>query len=128
MGKGATMGSETRRRKGIITIRVDFQEAAAIRQKAAENGHSVAALIRSSLLRMRLPHSRIDRRELARLLAELGKIGSNVNQIAYHLNSGRPPERIYNALELALRDLGELRLACLQAIGMEPRRGDKGEA
>jgi hypothetical protein len=83
--------------------------------------------VRSSLLHIRLPHSRIDRRELARVLAELGKIGSNVNQIAYHLNAGRPPARVYNALELALRDLGELRLACLQAIGMEPRRGDRGE-
>ena len=121
------MGSETRQRNKVVVIRLSPQEALTIRHKAAEHGHSVAALVRSSLLHMRLPHSRIDRKQVARVLAELGKIGSNVNQIAYHLNAGRPPERVYNALELALRDLGELRLACLQAIGMEPRRGDRGE-
>ena len=122
------MGSETRQRNRIYTVRFTAAEADTIQRKAAEHGHSVAALLRSSLLHIRLPHSRVDRQHVARLLAELGKIGSNVNQIAYHLNSGRPPERVYNTLELALRDLGELRLACLQAIGMEPRRGDKGEA
>ena len=30
---------------------------------------------------------------LAKVLAELGKIGSNINQIAYHLNAGRPGRR-----------------------------------
>jgi Mobilization protein NikA len=120
-------GSETRHRSMTFTLRLSPQEADTIRHKAAEHGHSVAALVRSSLLHMRLPHSRIDRQHVARVLAELGKIGSNVNQIAFHLNAGRPPERVHNALELALRDLAELRLACLQAIGMEPRRGDKGE-
>jgi len=122
------MGSEKRQRGRRVTIRLNSQEAEIVRRKAAEHGHSVAALVRSALLHIRLPHSRIDRQHVARVLAELGKIGSNVNQIAFHLNSGRPPERVYNTLELALRDLGELRLACLQAIGMEPRRGDKGEA
>jgi len=121
------MGSETRQRKRVVTIRLNDQEADIIQQRAADTGHSVAALIRSSLLHIRLPHSRIDRQHLGRVLAHLGKIGSNVNQIAYHLNAGRPPERVYNAIELALRDLAELRLACLQSIGMEPRRGDKGE-
>jgi hypothetical protein len=121
------MGSESRQRNRVVTIRLTPQEADIIRTKAAGNGHSVAALIRSSLLHIRLPHSRVDRQHIGRVLAHLGKIGSNVNQIAYHLNAGRPPDRVYNAIELALRDLAELRLACLQAIGMEPRRGDKGE-
>lgn len=121
-------GTEKRQRSRTFTMRLSPQEAAIIRNRAAGTGHSAAALVRSALLHMRLPHSRIDRQHVGRVLGELGKIGSNVNQIAYHLNAGRPPERVYNALELALRDLAELRLACLQAIGMEPRRGDKGEA
>ena len=33
--------------------------------------------------------SKIDRGLLARLLAQLGKIGSNINQIAHQLNAGR---------------------------------------
>jgi Mobilization protein NikA len=120
-------GTEKRHRSMTFTLRLSPQEAEAIRARAADHGQTAAALVRSALLHIRLPHSRIDRKQVAHVLAELGKIGSNVNQIAYHLNAGRPPERVYNALELALRDLGELRLACLQAIGMEPRRGDKGE-
>lgn len=122
------MGSETRQRSRVYTVRFTPQEAETIQQKAAAHGHSVAALVRTSLLHVRLPHSRIDRQHVARVLAELGKIGSNVNQIAYHLNAGRPASRIEDSLEMALRDLSELRTACLQAIGMEPRRGDKGEA
>jgi len=121
-------GSETRQRTRTFTLRLSPQEAETIQRRAAEHGQTAAALVRSSLLHIRLPHSRVDRLHISRVLAELGKIGSNVNQIAYHLNAGRPPERIYNALELALRDLAEHRLACLQAIGMEPRRGDRGEA
>jgi len=121
------MGSETRQRSRVYTVRFTPQEAETIQRKAADHGHSVAALLRTSLLHVRLQPSRIDRREVARVLAELGKIGSNVNQIAYHLNAGRPPERVHDSIELALRDLAELRIACLQAIGMEPRRGDKGE-
>jgi Mobilization protein NikA len=121
-------GSETRQRNQMFTLRLSPAEAATIRKKAAEHGQSVAALVRTSLLHVRLQPSRLDRQEVARVLAELGKIGSNVNQIAYHLNAGRPANRIEDSLELALRDLSELRTACLQAIGMEPRRGDKGEA
>ena len=122
------MGSETRQRSRVYTVRFTPQEAETVQRKAADLGHSVAALVRTSLLHIRLQPSRLDRQEVARVLAELGKIGSNVNQIAYHLNAGRPPERVHDSIELALRDLAELRTACLQAIGMEPRRGDKGEA
>ncbi len=124
---GSRSGSDTRQRSRMFTLRLSPQEAATIRRKAVEHGQSVAALVRSSLLHVRLQPSRLDRQEVARVLAELGKIGSNVNQIAYHLNAGRPPERVHDSIELALRDLAELRIACLQAIGMEPRRGDKGE-
>jgi len=122
------MGSETRQRSRVYTVRFTPQEAETVQRKAAAQGHSVAALVRTSLLHIRLQPSRLDRQEVARVLAELGKIGSNVNQIAYHMNAGRPPERVHDSIELALRDLAELRIACLQAIGMEPRRGDKGEA
>ncbi len=120
-------GSENRQRSRMFTLRLSPQEAAIIRRKAADHGQTVAALVRTSLLHVRLQPSRLDRQEVARVLAELGKIGSNVNQIAYHVNAGRPPERVHDSIELALRDLAELRIACLQAIGMEPRRGDKGE-
>ena len=116
-------GSEKRQRTTIVTMRINPQEAAAIRQIAARRGESVSALMRSALLHSRLRPSRIEVKAVARLLGQLGKIGSNINQIAYHLNAGRPGDRVDGSLEAALRDLSELRLVCLQALGKEPRRG-----
>lgn len=118
-------GSEKRQRSRILTVRLTPQEAATVRQKAQTHGQSVGALLRASLLHVRLHPSRIDHQAVARLLAQLGKIGSNINQIAHHLNAGRPGDRIEGSLEEALRDLGELRIVCLQALGKEPRRGAK---
>jgi hypothetical protein len=58
----------------------------------------------------------VDHVAVARVLAELGKIGSNINQLAKYANMGRYQE---SSIELALRDLAELRLVCLQALGYE---------
>ncbi|SRR5712692_2083011 len=115
-------GSEKRQRTGIITMRINPQEAATIRQIAQTRGQSVSAVMRSALLHTRPRASRIEVQAVARLLGQLGKIGSNINQIAYHLNAGRPGDRVEGRLEDALRDLAELRLVCLQALGKEPRR------
>ena len=62
---------------------------------------------------------------LAKVLAELGKIGSNINQIAYRYNisEGRPEGNIEGALEAALRELLECRTALIQSLGLErPRK------
>jgi hypothetical protein len=69
--------------------------------------------------------------------AAMGKSGSNLNQIAHVLNADRPPATVMNilketllahqqalqALELVIRDLGELRTAGMNAIGLELRHG-----
>ena len=115
-------GSENRQRNNIFTVRFTPEEAATVRRIAEEHGQSAAALLRSSLLHIRAHPSRIDRAAVARLLGQLGKIGSNINQIAHHLNSGLPGDRITNILEESLRDLLELRMPCLQALGVEPHR------
>jgi hypothetical protein len=70
----------------------------------------------------RLARSRRKPAVEARLLGELGKIGSNVNHYAKSRNMGRDSDSLDLAMEAALRDLLELRHACLQAIGQEPRR------
>jgi len=58
---------------------------------------------------------------IALLIGQLGKIGSNINQLAKHANAGRYQEA---SIELAMRDLMELRTACLQALGREPNTSD----
>jgi Mobilization protein NikA len=113
-------GSEKRQRNLIFSVRLTAQEAAVVRRKARTQGQSIASLVRTSLLHFRARPSRTDQQAVARLLGELGKIGSNINQIAYHLNAGRPGDRVDGRLEDALRDLSELRIVCLQALGKEP--------
>jgi hypothetical protein len=77
------------------------------------------------LLDVPLPPRRrpsVDTQLLAKVLAELGKIGSNINQIAYHLNAGRPGDVMDGAIEAALNELVEWRAALMQALGAERRR------
>ena len=90
-------GSEKRQRSVIIQSRVAPAERATIQAKADATGVSVSELIRYAVLNYRLPLSRVDRQAVSLLLAELAKnrgevskAGTNVNQIAHHLNSGRP--------------------------------------
>lgn len=116
-------GTEKRRRNHKLTARFNEQEAAAIRLMADKTGLSVAALIRNGLLNTPPPRAArrptVNHKAVAQLLGQLGKIGSNLNQIAKHANAGNLQS---NSLELALRDLLELRTACLQALGQEPER------
>jgi hypothetical protein len=120
-------GTEKRQRSIILTARFDQKEAAAVRKMADSSGLSVGSLLRRALFNTPPPRAArrpsVEVQAVARLLGQLGKIGSNINQIAYHLNAGRPGGRIEGSLEEALRDLGELRIVCLQALGKEPRRG-----
>jgi hypothetical protein len=131
-------GSEIRRRTKPRNVRFTPEEDAAISAMAKASGYSFAELVRHALFDAPAPKA-IHRRladeqaiarvlaELARLKAEAGKHGSNLNQIAHHLNAGRPVARLENLLEDALdavttfyeRDMAELRLAVLQAVGLE---------
>jgi hypothetical protein len=56
---------------------------------------------------------------------DLGKIGSNINQIAYHLNAGRPGDVVEGSIAASLRELDEWRTALMQAIGAERNRKQK---
>ena len=60
----------------------------------------------------------VERRELARLLAELGHIGGNLNQLAKAANTG--VVTCDGEIEAALGGLAEVRNAILKALGREP--------
>ncbi len=119
-------GTEIRQRRIVLTARFNETEAAAIRDKASKTGQSVGALVRAALLNQpmgpRIRTRPVDAKAIAQVLGQLGKIGSNVNQIAHHLNAGRPLSRKEDLIDEALRDLMEMRLACLQALGFERNR------
>jgi len=121
--------SENRKRTIPLAGRFTPQEAVIVRAKAEACGAAVSAFIRHATIDTPLPRNKVDKEAAARVLtalgdirAEMGKSGSNLNQIAYHLNAGRPGDRVEGSLEDALRDLAELRIVCLQALGKEPRR------
>ena len=115
-------GSEKRQRKHILPTRYNDEELARVRASARARGCSASAFVRATSLQYRLPLSRVDLEAVARLLGQLGKIGSNINQYVKSRNMGRESDNLDLAMEAALRDLAELRIVCLQALGKEPRR------
>jgi hypothetical protein len=81
---------------------VSSGEKAALLAKAGQAGLSVSALLRHAALYLPLPgrrqRKRADLQPVSALLqtagdlsAELGKQGSNLNQLAYQANAGRIP-------------------------------------
>ncbi|MGE4046267.1 MAG: plasmid mobilization relaxosome protein MobC [Acetobacteraceae bacterium] len=110
-----------------IDLRVTPAQRAAMKDAAQEAGMSVAALICARTLGTAGPRAqrrpRVDAVVLTKVLAQLGKIGSNMNQIAHRLN-----EQDFEGIPelLAMRDehreaLAEHRAAVqaiLEALGV----------
>ena len=98
------MGSEQRQRNSRVTVRLNDEERNALERLAAERGLSLADFSLAVLLervpvgvavRRRIPHAAD--KPLSDLsvaatawLAELGKTGSNINQLAHQANAGQP--------------------------------------
>ena len=115
-------GSEKRIRDRILTIRLSADEHAAIDAAAERAGLVVGSYARQALLGAPAPRQVrrpiVERKELARILGELGKIGGNLNQLAKAANSG---VLVYESdIEGALGGLAKMRDAVLKALGREP--------
>jgi hypothetical protein len=102
-------------------VRLTPAERSTLDAAAERAGLSLAGYARSQLLaappvrQARRPP--IERVELARLLAQLGKIGSNVNQIARALNStGETPPELAGVPEA----IAQMRDAIMRSLGREP--------
>lgn len=120
-------GSSTRRRTKFVIARLTDEEHAAITELADKRGLSAGAFVRETLLNVP-PGRNVFRRPtaetklLARVLAELGKIGSDIKQIAYHLNARRPGDVMEGSIEAALHELMAWRGMLLRALGGERNR------
>jgi hypothetical protein len=116
-----THGSEKRVRTKYLTIRLSPEERAQIDAAADRAGFTSASYARQVLLGAPPPRQvrrpPIERRELARLLGELGHVGSNVNQIARRVNTGDG----FDGWELrqALGSISLMRGAILSALGRD---------
>lgn len=114
-------GSEQRVRSQHLTIRFSPEERAAIDQAAERSGLTAGSYARQVLLGAPVPRQvrrpPIERRELARLLGELGHVGGNLNQIARDMNFGNGVDGW--ELKQTLGDLGKMRDAILKALGRD---------
>lgn len=106
-----------------LKARFTEAEAALVQQIADHHGLTVSEVIRMAVLNApNLPTRRNmrpvkDGAELARVMGQLGKIGSNVNQIAHAANMGLWPDR--DALAEMQDDLRQMRDALFRALGMD---------
>ena len=115
-------GSEKRVRDRILTVRLSGDERTAIDEAAERAGLVTGSYARQALLGAPAPRQVrrpvAERRELARILGQLGHIGGNLNQLAKAANSG---VIVYTGeIDAALRGLAEARNAILKALGHEP--------
>lgn len=115
--------SEKRQRTVLRPARFTPEEAARFDAKAAPYG-GASAFIRYIALDHPLPRSKVEIQMLSNVRRELSKIGTNINQIAHRYNmvEGRPSGNIEGALETALNELLEWRMALMQAMGAERNR------
>lgn len=108
----------------MISFRVDAAEYSRIRAEADRGGVTVGTFARDVLIgaqaprRVRRPPA--EKAELARILGELGKIGSNINQLALKANIG--VLRVLDPMVLAQLqdDLDEMRDDLMRALGRQP--------
>jgi hypothetical protein len=117
--------SSKRRRTVLRQTWLTPEEDALIEQNRIAAGVSRSEYIRIALFRYRPPPTKAQTHALSHLSGEIGRVGSNINQIAYHLNAGRPGDRIEGLLEASLRELLEWRTALMQALGYERDRKPK---
>lgn len=115
-------GSEKRKRSVCLAVRLTAEERALIEGQAERAGLATGSYARLVLLGAPPPRQirrpPVERRELARLLGEIGHIGGNLNQLAHHANSGLAFDRV--AFRSAVAALEAIRKAILSALGRSP--------
>jgi hypothetical protein len=106
----------------FISVRCTAKERSKIDEAARQAGLSIGAYLRALALGDAGPRAvrrpPIERKELARLLGHLGKVGSNLNQLAHAFNSrGRVPGLA--ELNDIRSYVGQMRDALMAALGRD---------
>jgi len=114
--------SQKRQRSKQLKTPLTPDEYQKIAAKADAAGMTRAAYSRTVMLGTPGPRSRrrmpADAEALREILGQLGRVGNNINQIAYRINKGDPcdlPE-----LRKALDDYTTVRAAIHEALGLDP--------
>ncbi len=114
-------GSGNRKMQRLIGVRVTEDVYGRLDAEAAAKRLTVPSYVRDFILKTPGIRSRrrplVDVAALAKLIAELNRIGGNINQLARSENYGEGPDR--EALRLALSSLRELMQSARIALGFE---------
>ena len=114
--------SQKRQRNKQIKTPCTPDEFNAVAAKANAAGMTRAAWSRTVMLGEPGPRAQrripADARTLRQILGHLGKVGNNLNQIAYQLNTGGPAD--LPELRLALKEYAGIRNAIYKALGLDP--------
>ena len=106
----------------FISVRCTAEERSKIDEAARQAGLSIGAYLRALALGSAGPRAvrrpPVERKELARLLGHLGKVGSNLNQLAHAFNRERRIPGL-DELNAIRRHVGELRDALMKALGRD---------
>lgn len=126
---GKRSGSEKRQRTRVYSIRFTDTERTRAQTLCDKTGFSLSALIRHALFNTPPPRAArrptINEKRVAQLLGELGKIGSNINQLTRQANAGNYQTE---AIDEAMLTLMEIRSTCMEALGREKYRdSDTGD-
>lgn len=121
-------GTETRQRTKLIAFRVRVEEHALYSEEANSQGVPLADLARArmkggkgvpSLRSVTLPP--IERKLAVQLLGQLGKLGSNANQIAKRANQNGFIDGLdLDEFNAAMNVLREMRAALFEVLGRAP--------
>jgi len=118
--KPTRSGSQNRQRKRHIKVHLSEGEYAAVEDRANRSGLSLSSLARTALLGAEVPVTRrppVEKKLLAQALGQLGKLGSNLNQIAHRTNQGREP--LAELVEAELAELRVVRDTIMKALGRD---------
>jgi hypothetical protein len=124
MEQAAGKKSEKRQRQKQVKLRLTSDEFNAVSSKAAAAGYTNAAYARASMLGDAGPRAQrklpMDARLMREALAQLGRYGNNMNQIAYQLNA-QGEQGLEADFRGALQQWGEIRDTMLAALGHAPK-------
>ena len=107
----------------FIAVRCTLDDHAFIGETAAQAGMSIGAFLRTIALgragARAVKRPRIESEQLAKLLGEIGKLGSNVNQIAKWANTDRAAPSFAEIMKMR-EDISAMRAEVMKVLD----RGD----
>lgn len=116
--------SENRQRTDRLFVRLTPEEKSIFLDRADKAGLTSAAFLRAAVIGNAGPRAQkkvpADAQALREVLGHLGKIGSNLNQIARYLHTGGSAEVVLTDIRDVLADHARIRDCLYEALGKTP--------